>query len=122
MPWGACLLLRAFERPLARPAAVHLQALRAVDPRGPLRPLPLARRRCPAAMAAVVASASAEGEGESFHDREGCRFGVRMGGEEAYVSYAISDADRTIDILSTFTPVSLRGKGLASKVWSRNRH
>ena len=54
--------------------------------------------------------------GTNFHDTSGCRFGVRIGEDESFVSYYLDKDAGTIDLQHTFTPQALRGQGLAAKV------
>ena len=51
---------------------------------------------------------------EIINDKENEQFVTTVEGHEAYLSYKISD-DK-IDFYLTFTPVALRGKGLAKKI------
>ena len=51
-----------------------------------------------------------------FHDTAGCRFVVKVGGDEAFVAYSVDEGARTIDLQHTFTPPALRGQGMAAKV------
>eukprot|EP00873_Tetraselmis_striata_P041344 jgi/Tetstr1/461608/TSEL_006708.t1 len=54
--------------------------------------------------------------GENFHDAAGRRFGVSVNGVEAYVTYELDTAAKTLDLQHTFTPPELRGQGLAGQV------
>ena len=49
------------------------------------------------------------------HDAEHHRFVALVDGREAVLDYAIVDA-KTVDFQHTFTPVELRGQGIAAAV------
>ena len=49
-----------------------------------------------------------------INDKQGSRFVLEVEGEEVYLLYA--EDKETIDLYSTHTPTSLRGRGLAAIV------
>lgn len=51
----------------------------------------------------------------AVHDEAGRRFYLSEDGDDVYVSYRMVN-DTTVDFVSTFTPPSLRGRGLARVV------
>jgi predicted GNAT family acetyltransferase len=51
---------------------------------------------------------------EVINDKQGSRFVLEVEDEEVYLLYA--EDKESIDLYSTYTPVSLRGIGLAAKV------
>ena len=48
------------------------------------------------------------------HDTKNERFKINSGGESAFVSYSVSGD--TINFNSTYTPLTLRGKGMAAVI------
>ncbi len=49
------------------------------------------------------------------HDPTRKRFSAKLGGQEARLYYDLHDAG-TLDILSTFVPPELRGRGVAARL------
>jgi predicted GNAT family acetyltransferase len=49
------------------------------------------------------------------HDEARHRFVALVEGQEAFLDYAVVD-DKTVDLLHTFTPHELRGRGIAAAV------
>mmetsp|Transcript_1218 Transcript_1218/g.2842 ORF Transcript_1218/g.2842 Transcript_1218/m.2842 type:complete len:157 (-) Transcript_1218:211-681(-) len=99
--------------------AARIPTVQAVTPR---RPLPLSSRLCEPGrrrqgmQTRSARSATTMQAGENFHDAAGRRFGVSVNGVEAYVTYELDTAAKTLDLQHTFTPPELRGQGLAGQV------
>lgn len=54
------------------------------------------------------------------HDAEGCRFVCTVDAEESSVEYEVNGAHPPlVDVVRTFVPASLRGKGIAAELLRR---
>jgi len=63
----------------------------------------------------------------AIHHDAGQRFWLELNGEVAYLAYRFVD-ERTVDYASTWTPPTLRGRGVATRIvhhalaWAREQN
>jgi uncharacterized protein len=67
----------------------------------------------------LVVAAAMQEQVHVSHQPAKSRFVASLPEGEAYVEYAFDAASNTLDLLHTYTPAALRGRGLAAKVISR---